>query len=155
MKRTHLAIGIIGIALTLAAEPVCQRIVFRAAHRHHSKATLASWAEWNKTHIPPKPKDILTELDLACPPMNLAAIDTGDFIPVEVVPVWEPVEFEPDVTVAALDVPDIDNPSVGYVPAPPFVPYGAAVPTPEPWPLGLVLLGAGCLYCCKRGVPRE
>ena len=147
MKRTHLAIGIVGIAITLAAEiPACHRIVFRAVRRHHSKATLASWAEWNKMHEPPKPKEILAELDLACPPVDLAAIDTGDFIPAEVVPTWEPVEIEPDVTVAALEVPEADNLTLGYVLTPPFVPYAVAVPTPEPWPIGLVLLGTSCLY---------
>ena len=154
MKRTHLAIGVVGIAITLAAEiPACHRIVFRAVHRHHSKATLASWAEWNKTHVPPKPKEILAELDLACPPVDLAAIDTSDFIPAKVVPNWEPVEIEPGVT--TLDVPEAGNPTLGYVLTPPFVPYAAAVTTPEPWPLGLILLGVTVLYFCKLEVRSE
>jgi hypothetical protein len=146
MKRTQLAIGIVAVALTLAAEPVCQRLVFRAAHRHHSKATLASWAEWNKTHVPLKPKEIIAELDLACPPLDVAAIDTGDFIPAEVVPTWEPDEV---VLVDELhDLPYDYLVPTGLVEGAPLLLASsiAAQPVPEPWPIGLVMFGASCLY---------
>jgi hypothetical protein len=156
MKHTYLAISLIGVAITLAAEiPACHRIIFRVVPHHHSKATLAKWAEWNKTHVPPSPKEILAELDLACPPVDLEEIDTGDFIPAEVVPAWEPVEFEPDVTLVALEVPETDYPSFGYALTPPFAPY-ALTPVPEPWTFGMVAVGMAAMFVkLKLEVPSE
>lgn len=147
MKRTHLAIGIVGIAITLAAEiPACHRIIFRALHRHHSKATLAEWEQWNKTHVLPTPKEILAELDFACPPVDLASLPTGEIIPMVEIPAWANTTVWPEwseIQIESGDLPyryNYPEPE-GYGLTPPFVPYGSPRPIPEPWTLGMVGLG--------------
>jgi hypothetical protein len=161
MKRTQLAIAVIGVAITLAAEsPICRRIVFHTVHRRHSKAVLSSWAEWNKMHGPPKPKDILAELDLACPPIDLANTAANDFVPLNPWPVWNQPEMEPDDFVAANPSPTLNQPEIGSnerhilqslgvleaQEAPILTFYvGPPAPTPVPEPTTVALVGSGLL----------
>lgn len=151
MKRTQLAIGVVGIAITLAAEsPVCRRILVPVIHPHHSKATLAKWAEWNKTHVPPTPKQVLAEIDLACPEVKTFDSDQVDFIIPTEPPVWIDSEVTPDTAV----MPQVALVEIEYyLPSTPlFLPrLPAAAPVPEPSSILLLLTGM-LAVCFKKKV---
>lgn len=98
MKHTWMAIGVCGLSILLAAEtPVCKRLIFdlglkKMGHKP-SKATLAKWNEYNKTHIPPKPKKIMKELDLICPEIEPGSADINFILQPEVIPQWNNQEI--------------------------------------------------------------
>jgi hypothetical protein len=156
MKRTHLAIAIVGVSVLLAAEtPICRRILIPVIHRHHSKATLAKWAEWNKTHVPPTPKQILAEIDLVCAAIPTQHLDLDTFVlPVDA-PVWVEPSVEPHP--AKLSAPGYVIPertvlavqSIYSLPGGPFpVAYQPPTVAPVPEPSAIYLMLTGIIALC-------
>ncbi len=158
IKKAHLASLVCGIAVILAAEPVCRRIVIPA--RHHSAATVARWMKWNQTHTPPTPKAILTEIDLICPPVLTEDADVSEFLLSEDAPVWIEPAVEPTVPIAATALPDdgFSYSGSAWLGAPVYlsaivpITSTAAAPVPEPLPIYLLLAGALGLGLLVRGV---
>jgi len=165
MRRTWLVIGICGVSVMLAAEPVCKRLIWHVPlpHRPAKKLdhkptarTIARWRAWDEATT-------LREYDLACEP-----VATLDASPTTLVKdVETPAVAMLDLPVGLIDaapVPEytVAEVSVGSEPVLPWIsPPLYLVPeipqaltqTPEPGPLWLVLLGLTVLLVKRRAIP--
>lgn len=92
MKKSYLAILIIGVSITLAAEtPTCTQFVLKVVAHHHSKATLKKWADWRQQHphwVPATPQETLARLNFACNPIETKSVGQSGFILPQDGPQW-------------------------------------------------------------------
>lgn len=164
MRRAWLVVGICGMSVILAAEPVCKRLSWhvplphRAAKKLDHKPTaktLAGWKAWDAART-------LREYDLACgPAATLDASVDGVLQPVEVPP-W--TEEAVDIPVVLLsgslysssgveDISDVTPPQFIYLSAPPPVTTVTAE-TPEPASIWLMLAGLSfAMLLVKKPIP--
>lgn len=151
MRRAWLAISVCGLSVTLsAATLVCRRMIFdlgpKKLDHKPTQAALDSWKEYNKTHIPPKPKEILREIDLICPEVQLEQPEIGFLIAPAVSPEWDDQGLEVRVQITpAAAIEEVKNEAVHPAVYLPTILKVPTVPTEVPEPESLYLLLTGAL----------
>jgi hypothetical protein len=152
---TVLAVGTISVQAAGTCQRIVRRVIQRAAPHRPSKATLASWAEWNKAHPnwhPPKrpnpgvsPKEVAEKVDFACEVPVLDQTETATFTPG---PGFTP-EF-PLTSVTINTGPPPSPPAVSLVNVPALPPPEGGIPdVPEP-PSVIYMVTAGAMLFAAR-----